>query len=71
MRNVAHMKKLNSSSGTSGGQVVTPIPVNVGVSNAGSEPTITEDVMVERANPDPEPPPIVAATPVMPAVPYM
>ena len=62
MRNVAHMKKLNSSSETSGGQTVTPVPVNVGGINAGSEPAVMEDVMVERAKPDPEPPPIVATT---------
>ena len=55
MKNVAHMKKLNCSSETSGGQVVTLVPVNVGVSDAGSESTITEVVMVERAKPVPEP----------------
>ena len=71
MRNVAHMNKLNSSSETSGGQAVTPVPVNVGISDAGGEPTIPEDVMVERAKPDTEPPPMVAVTSVMPAVPSM
>ena len=35
MRNVAHMKKLNSSSGGSGGQVLGHVPVKLGVSDAG------------------------------------
>ena len=47
MRNVAHMKKLNSSSETPGGQSVTPVTVNVGGSDVGSESAIMEDVMVE------------------------
>ena len=48
---------------------MTPVPVNVGGSDVGSEPAIKEDVMVERAKPDPEPPPRVVTTPTMPAVP--
>ena len=68
VRNVAHMTKLNSSSETSDRQTVTPVPVNVGGSDVGSEPAIMEDVMVERAKPDPEPPPMVVTTPTMPAV---
>ena len=55
-----HTKKLNSRSETSGGQAVTPVLVILGVRNAGSEPNIMEDVMVECAKPDPEPPPITA-----------
>ena len=69
MTNIAHIKKLNSSSETSGVQTVTHFPVNVGVSDAGSEPSMTEDVIVECAKPDIAPPPMEAATPVTPAVP--
>ena len=54
MRNVAHVKKLNSRSETSGGQAVTPVPVNVVVSEAGTEPT--EGVLGEGAKSDPAPP---------------
>ena len=60
MRNVAHMKKLNSISETSDGQTLTPVPVNVGGSDVGREPAIMEDMMVELAKPDPETPPMVA-----------
>ena len=60
------MTKLNSSSETSDRQTVTPVPVNVGGSDVGSEPAIMEDVMVERAKPDPDV--MVVTTPTMPAV---
>ena len=71
MRNVAYLKKLNSSSETSCGQTVTPVTINVGGSDVGSKPAIMENVMLERAKPDPETPPMIATTPIMPAVPFM